>query len=219
MQIVNNQILICGGISNVEDNNLNFCSISLLDDFWSFYLDKKIFKQWPNLRLPNPRAAFGLIRLDKELLLIAGLEIDNCDQFNVKFNLNLLSNLRNNDDALKYGEEAKKLEKTVVITSTVLECKLDQSIELSECKWSIHSKLNQQRVFPSVSRCSDSVLVMGGCTQNHLFLKKVSITNFCSTYEILNCQTSRWFVSPMMFATFGASLIELRNCESHIRSR
>ena len=188
-----NTICIVGGISSIEDKNLNFSSTSLLNDFWCFNVESKTFKQQSNLYLTSSRASFGLVKHENELLLIGGIEMN--------------------------GEDGSK--KVPITTSNVLACKLDKIDKLDKLEklesgainssdWYLHSKLNQQRIFPLVGKCMKTVLVAGGKTQNHFYLKKVSLTNYCSTYEVLNDnETIKWVESPIMFATFGSCLISL----------
>ena len=78
-----------------------------------------------------------------------------------------------------------------------------------EHHWYLHSKLKQPRIFPAVSRLPDTLLVAGGSAQDHLYLKRTSLAKNCSTYEVLNGETTQWIESPIMFATFGSSLISL----------
>ena len=204
-----NKIGIVGGIRSVEDKNLNFSSASLLDDFWCFSLDNKTFVEITKLRLPSPRASFGLIRHRDELLLIGGLEISGeggaCNS--------------NNLGTAGRANAAKK--SLPAATDNVLACRLLRSSsdwpKFANCEehgaqhyWYLHSKLGQQRIFPSVARLPDSLLVAGGKTQEHFYLKRTSLAQHCSTYEVLNCETQRWVESPIMFATFGSSLIGLR---------
>lgn len=224
MELVDeNKICIVGGISSIEDRNLNFSSTSLLDDVWCFNVHNKMFAEITKLRLPSPRASFGLIRHRDELLLIGGLQISDAGGTCNSKHPNEMNSERKVNTTKKNG--------LPVTTSDVLACRLLRSAsewpQFANCKlqerdpehrpiaehyWYLHSKLNQQRIFPSVSRLSaddDTLLVAGGKTQDHFYLKKTSLANYCSTYEVLNSETLRWVESPMMFATFGSGLISL----------
>lgn len=218
MELVDeDKICIVGGIASIKDRNLNFSSTSLLDDVWCFNVANKTFAEISKLRLPSPRASFGLIRHRDELLLIGGLQISAGDVCQ--------PNKANEPSSERKANPAKN--GLPLTTGDVLACRLLRHSaewpQFANCRrqehhtagehyWYLHSKLNQQRIFPSVSRLSadnDTLLVAGGKTQDHLYLKKTSLANYCSTYEVLNCETMRWVESPMMFATFGAALISL----------
>lgn len=214
-----NKIGIVGGIRAVQDRNLNFSSSSLLDDFWCFSLDHKTFSEIIKLRLPCPRASFGLIKHRDELLLIAGLEISGEAGGGV---CATTAGLQNSTTGRANNPMNKK--NLLAATGDVLACRLlqssSESLKFSKCKrpdcdravehyWYGHSKLGQQRIFPSVGRLPDRLLVAGGKTQDHCYFKRTSLASYCSTYEVLNCETQRWVESPIMFATFGSSLIGL----------
>ena len=207
-----NTICIIGGISSIQDRNLNFSSTSLLDDCWFFNLNNKTFSHLTNLRLPNSRASFGLIKHQNELLLIGGIELQTstADQFlNHHASKNILITT-SNVLACKLETRVKKIndnnQDTANLSNQTSQFRLETQFTTS---WYLHSKLNQQRIFPLVSKCLNTILVAGGKTQDHFYLKKISLTNYCSTYEVLNSDTLKWVESPVMFATFGSCLISL----------